>query len=51
MGIGVRNQVKLLRKSGAAKHPFAVTPNTGMTKIAKRRHWPILDWSIDVPKR
>jgi len=35
----------------AAKHPFAVTPNTGMTKIAKRRHWPILDWSIDVPKR
>ena len=35
----------------AAKHPYAVTPNTGMTKIAKQRHWPILDWSIDVPKR
>ena len=35
----------------AAAHPFAITPNTGMTKIAKRRHWPILDWSIDVPKR
>lgn len=35
----------------AAKHPYAVTPNTGMTKIAKRRGWPILDWSIDVPKR
>ena len=35
----------------AAKWPFAVTPNTGMTKIAKRNHWPILDWSIDVPKR
>ena len=33
-----------------AKHPFAVTPNMGMTKIAKRRGWPILDWSIDVPK-
>ncbi|MBQ9041181.1 MAG: HAD-IB family hydrolase [Eggerthellaceae bacterium] len=35
----------------AAKHPFAITPNTGMTKIAKQRNWPILDWSIDVPKR
>ncbi len=35
----------------AAKHPFAVTPNTGMTKIAKTRNWPILDWTIDVPKR
>ena len=35
----------------AATHPFAVTPNTGMTKIAKERNWPILDWSIDVPKR
>lgn len=35
----------------AAKHPFAVSPNTGMTKIAKQRQWPILDWSIDVPKR
>lgn len=35
----------------AAKHPFAVTPNTGMTKIAKQRNWPILDWSIDIPKR
>lgn len=34
----------------AAKHPFAVSPNTGMTKIAKERHWPILDWEIDVPK-
>ncbi len=35
----------------AAKHPFAVTPNTGMTKIASRRGWPVLDWSIDVSKR
>ena len=35
----------------AAKHPFAVTPNTGLTKIAKRNAWPILDWEIDVPKR
>lgn len=35
----------------AAKHPFAVSPNTGMTKIAKQRNWPILDWTIDVPKR
>ena len=35
----------------AAKQPFAVTPNTGMTRIAKKRNWPILDWSIDVPKR
>ncbi len=35
----------------AATHPFAVTPNTGMTKIARERNWPILDWSIDVPKR
>ena len=34
----------------AAKHPFAVTPNTGMKKIAKRRGWPILDWEIDVPR-
>lgn len=34
----------------AAEHPFAVSPNTGMTRIAKRRHWPILDWSIDIPK-
>ena len=32
----------------AAKHPFAVSPNTGMAKIAKRRNWPILDWSIHV---
>ena len=35
----------------AARHPFAVSPNTGMTKIAKRRNWPILDWKIDVPKK
>ena len=35
----------------AAKHPFAVSPNTGMAKIAARRSWPVLDWSIDVPKR
>ena len=35
----------------AAKHPFAVTPNTGLTRIAKERNWPILDWEIDVPKR
>lgn len=34
----------------AANHPFAVSPNTGMSRIAKRRNWPILDWSIDVPK-
>lgn len=35
----------------AAKHPFAVSPNSGMEKIAKTRNWPILDWSIDVPKK
>ena len=35
----------------AAKHPFAVTPNTGMTKIANQMGWPILDWAIDVPKK
>lgn len=34
----------------AAIHPFAVTPNTDMTKIAKKRDWPILDWKMDVPK-
>lgn len=34
----------------AAKHPFAVSPNTGMSRIAKRRCWPVLDWSIDVPR-
>ena len=34
----------------AAKHPFAVTPNTAMTKIAKRKGWPILDWKMEVPK-
>ena len=35
----------------AAKNPFAVSPNTGLKKIAERRGWPILDWSIEVPKR
>ena len=35
----------------AAKHPFAVSPNIGLAKIAKKRGWPILDWEIDVPKR
>ena len=34
----------------AAKHPFAVSPNTGMTRIAKQRNWPILDWKIEIPK-
>lgn len=34
----------------AAKHPFAVTPNSGMRKIAEERGWPILDWEMDVPK-
>lgn len=34
----------------AAKHPFAVTPNSGLKKIATKRDWPILDWSIDIPK-
>ena len=34
----------------AARCPFAVTPNTGMTKIAKEKGWPVLDWEIDVPK-
>lgn len=33
-----------------ANHPFAVSPNTGMSRIAKRCSWPVLDWSIDVPK-
>lgn len=35
----------------AAKNPFAVTPNTGLFSIAKKRNWPVLDWEIDVPKR
>lgn len=35
----------------AAKHPFVVTPNSGLKKIAAERHWPVLDWSIDVPKK
>lgn len=34
-----------------ADHPFAVTPNTAMTKIAREKGWPILDWEIDVPKK
>ena len=34
----------------AAAHPFAVTPNTGLTRIAKREGWPILDWEISVPR-
>ena len=34
----------------AAKHPFAVSPNTGMERIAKAKGWPILDWEMDVPK-
>ena len=34
----------------AATHPFAVTPNTGMSKIAKEEGWPVLDWEIEVPK-
>ena len=35
----------------AARQPFAVTPNTGLSAIAKKRNWPVLDWSIEVPKR
>ena len=35
----------------AAAHPFAVTPNTGMAKIAREHGWPVLDWEIDVPKK
>ena len=34
----------------AAKHPFAVTPNTGMKHIAKETGWPVLDWGMDVSK-
>lgn len=34
----------------AAKHPFAVSPNTGMSRIAKAKGWPVLDWKMDVPK-
>ena len=34
----------------AATRPFAVTPNTGMSRIAKEEGWPVLDWEIDVPK-
>lgn len=34
----------------AAEHPFAVSPNSGLKKYAKAHGWPILDWSIDVPK-
>ena len=32
----------------AAKHPFVVTPNTGMKHIVKETGWPVLDWSMDV---
>ena len=35
----------------AAMHPFAVTPNTGMSRIAREKAWPVLDWEIDVPKK
>ena len=34
----------------AAKHPFVVTPNTGMKHIVKETGWPVLDWSMDVSK-
>lgn len=34
----------------AAKHPFAVTPNSAMAKRAAREGWPVLDWEIDVPR-
>ena len=34
----------------AAKHPFAVSPNTGMSRIAKAKGWPVLDWEMSVPK-
>lgn len=34
----------------AAKHPFVVSPNSGMARIAKEEGWPVLDWQIDVPK-
>lgn len=33
-----------------AKHPFVVNPKPVMARIAKRNGWPVLDWSIDVPK-
>lgn len=29
----------------AAKHPFAVTPDKPLEKIAKEKGWPILEWS------
>ena len=35
----------------AAKHPFAVCPNTALAKTAREEGWPILDWEIEVPKR
>ena len=34
----------------AAKHPFVVTPNTGMKHIVKETGWPVLDWEMDVSK-
>jgi len=34
----------------AAELPFVVSPNSGLSRIAKRRGWTVLDWSIDVPK-
>ena len=34
----------------AAQNPFAVSPNTGMSHIAKVKGWPVLDWKMDVPK-
>lgn len=35
----------------AARHPFAVSPNSGMSRIAAQRGWPVLDWSVDIPKQ
>ena len=34
----------------SAKHPFVVSPNTGMSRIAKAKGWPVLDWKMTVPK-
>lgn len=30
----------------AAKHPFAVSPNSGLKKIAKERNWDVLEWDL-----
>lgn len=34
----------------AARHPFAVTPNSSLKKHAREQGWEILDWEMDGPE-